>query len=91
MIYVLEVQRFEVNGHIDHPEWNGKFEHIGYMNKLFRSKNDAALYYNINNIHMRNLNSHNTWISDWDPNTFLRYIVRKYDGEYLKIHPFNNN
>jgi hypothetical protein len=34
-LYILEVQRFDSNGH---PEWNGKFEHIKYMNKLFRTK-----------------------------------------------------
>ena len=26
---------------------------------------------------MRSLNAHNTWESDWDPNTKLLYIVRK--------------
>jgi len=31
----LEVQRFNgVDGHINHPEWNGKSEHIGYMNLI---------------------------------------------------------
>ena len=35
MPYVLEVQKFNPTGHISYPEWHGKSEHIGYMNKLF--------------------------------------------------------
>jgi hypothetical protein len=86
--YILEVQRFEKNGDIEHPEWNGKFDHVGYINKLFYTKNAASLYYNNHNTHMRELNVNNTWTSDWDPNTLLRYVVRRYNGEYLKIPPF---
>ena len=29
MPYILEVQKFNINGHNAHPEWNGKSEHIG--------------------------------------------------------------
>lgn len=89
--YVLEVQRFDSDGHIIHPEWNGKSEHIGYMNKMFRTKQAACDYYDKFNPHMRSLNAHNTWCSDWDPKSCLRYIVRKYYGEYLKVSPFENN
>ena len=28
MPYILEVQRFDTDGHIIHPEWNGKKEHV---------------------------------------------------------------
>jgi hypothetical protein len=45
MPYILEVQRFDSDGHLQHPEWNGKAEHIGYMNKIFRTKWDACHYY----------------------------------------------
>jgi hypothetical protein len=89
MPYILEVQYFDVDGHLHHPEWNGKAEHIGYMNKLFTTKNKACYYYDNHNPHMRSLNAHNNWISDWDPNTRLRYVVRKSYGEYLKIPPFS--
>lgn len=87
-MYILEIQRFDIDGHIEHPEWNGKAEHISYMNKLFKTKKEACDYYDKNNPHMRSLNRHNTWVSDWDPNSCLRYIVRKYYGEYLKGQPF---
>ena len=40
---------------------------------------------------MRSLNAHNTWISDWDPDTKLLYVVREHYAEYLKIPPFNIN
>ena len=43
--YILEVQQFDSNGHNIHPEWNGKCNHIGYMNKMFRTKREASDYY----------------------------------------------
>ncbi len=38
MPYILEVQKFNSDGHIMHPEWNGKCEHLGYMNKVFKTR-----------------------------------------------------
>jgi hypothetical protein len=89
MPYILEVQKFFVDGHNIHPEWNGKKEHIGYMNKIFRTKQEASDYYHEHNKDMRVINSENHWCSDWDPNTSLLYVVREYTGEYLKISPFS--
>ena len=52
--------------------------HVGYMNATFRTRNDAAAYYDgHHNGRMRPLNAHGTWESDWDPDTRLKYIVRK--------------
>ena len=90
MPYVLEVQKFNCTGHLDYPEYNGKSEHIGYMNKVFKSKQETCDYYNICNPHMRPLNALDNWCSDWDPNTCLMYIVREHFCEYLKIPPFEN-
>jgi len=47
MPYILEVQKFC---------YNFKSEHIGYMNKIFETKQDAAIYYNNFNPHMPALN-----------------------------------
>jgi hypothetical protein len=69
--YILEAQRFNVNGHTIYPEWNGKFEHIGYMNKLFRTKKEASEYYNQFNPHMRLLNGHKNWINNYAYNMGL--------------------
>ena len=88
MPYILEVQHFFIDGHITHPEWNGKKEHIGYMNKLFRTKQEASDYYYIYNQHMRRISFINDCKSDWDPHTNLLYVIRKYTGEFLKIPPF---
>ena len=87
-MYVLEVQKFYPDGHILHPEWLGKFDHIGYIKKIFNTKKQAAEYYDLYNPNMRKLNINNTWNSDWDPVTYLRYVVREYNGEYLKIQEF---
>ena len=88
MPYILEVQKFNVHGHIQHPEWNGKCEHVGYMNKIFNTRQEACDYYDKFNPHMRSLNAHHTWRSDWDPKTNLLYIVRDRFIEYLTIPPF---
>lgn len=83
---MLEVQKFYPDGY--NPEWNGKSEHVGYMNKLFRTKQKACDYYDAYNPHMRSLNAHKTWRSDWDPDTHLMYIVRDSFYEYKKLPPF---
>ena len=88
MPYVLEVQKFNVTGNHDFPQYNGKSEHIGYMNKVFKTNKDASDYYDEFNPHMRKLNVLEHWCSDWDPNTCLMYIVRERFYEYLKIPPF---
>lgn len=82
MPYILEVQKFL---------WNSKSEHIGYINKIFDTKLDACAYYDLHNPHMRFLNEHNTWCSDWDPNSYLMYIVREHFYEYLKISDFEKS
>lgn len=87
--YILEVQRFNSDAEAEQvKEWNGKSEHIGYINKLFKTKQAASDYYDNFNPHMRSLNAHKKWCSDWDPNTHLMYIVRERFYEYLKISPF---
>ena len=76
--YVLEVLKFitEEEGNNGCLAQGGKIKHIGYMKGKFKTKNDAVSYYDRHNPHMRSLNSHNNYRSDWDPNTKLLYIVR---------------
>lgn len=62
--------------------------HRGYMNKVFGTKQKTCEYYDQHNTHMRSLNAHGTWRSDWDPTTRLRYIVRRYYGEQMSLPPF---
>ena len=88
--YVLEVVRFitEKEGENGWLNKGTRFEHIGYMNVKFKTKNDACLYYTKCNPHMRTLNANGDYKSDWDPDTKLLYIVRKYYGIYASIPPF---
>jgi len=86
--YILEVQQFDCMGHLTHPKWNGQSEHIGYMDKIFKTQQDASDYYDSFNPHMRSLCALNTWCSDWDPRNCRMYIVREYYHEYLKIPQF---
>ena len=89
MPYILEVQRFNPSGHEIHPNWNGKSEHVGYINKVFATQKEAGEYYDEFNPHMRKLNAHNTWMSDWGPRNGFMYIVRERFYEYLIIPPFD--
>ena len=82
MPYILEVQKFN---------WNSKSDHIGYMNIIFETKQDACDYYNKYNPHMPPLNEKLRHYSDWDPNTYLMYIIREHFYEYLHIPSFENN
>jgi hypothetical protein len=83
--YMLEVQYF----HDDKYSYsNTRFTHLGYITKIFKSKKDASNYYNQHNPHMKPLNECESQVSDYDPNTKLRYIIRRYYGEYLSISPF---
>ena len=76
--YVLEVLEFltEKDGENGWLVEGGKIKHIGYMKGKFKTKKDAVSYYDQHNTHMRSLNAHDTYISDWDPITKLLYIVR---------------
>tara|TARA_Y100000389_G_C17470604_1_gene530239 strand:+ start:5304 stop:5645 length:342 start_codon:yes stop_codon:yes gene_type:complete len=76
--YVLEVCEFIIEKEGDNG-WlaqGGEIKHIGYMKGKFKTKKDAVSYYDRHNPHMRSLNAHYTYISDWDPNTKLLFIVR---------------
>ncbi|KAK3262163.1 hypothetical protein CYMTET_28964 [Cymbomonas tetramitiformis] len=67
----------------------GLFKHVGYVNAIFRSKAEAAKYYDYHNPRIRALNAYGTWCSDWDPDTYLRYVVREDHDEIACIDPFD--
>ena len=91
MNYVLEVLEFitERDGYNGWLAQNGRNKHIGYMKGKFKTKKDAVSYYDRHNPHMRSLNAHNTYKSDWDPNTKLFYIVRDDYGQNATIDCFS--
>lgn len=68
--------------------WIGKFVHVGYMKQRFITKNAAAAYYDAHNPHLRPLMAHSTGVSDWDPNTRLRYIPRLAHGARMTVPSF---
>ena len=90
-IYVLEVIEFitEKDGDNGWLKLGGKFKHKGYMKAKFKEKKDAVSYYDKHNPHMRSLNAHGTYCSDWDPNTKLLYIVREDKHIIDTIEPFS--
>ena len=83
--YVLEVVEYHINKNDNLP----MLIHVGYMKGKFKTKKDAVSYYDRYNPHMRSLNAHGTYQSDWDPETKLLYIVRE-DKEIIDtINPFS--
>lgn len=87
-MYMLEIQQYDRHSHHvyrsainDRFSYISQFKHIGYVSAVFKSKDEACKYYNENNKHMRNLNAHNTYVSDWDPRSKLRYVVRTYQKQ----------
>ena len=52
-------------------------KHIGYIDCIFKTKKDACEYYDKHNPHMRSLNTHDNYKSDWDPNNKLLYTVEE--------------
>jgi hypothetical protein len=89
-IWVLEVVEFitEMDGENGWKALGGKYRHVGYMRAKFRTKKDACTYYDRHNPHMRSLNAHGTFESDWDPKTHRLYIVRKDYGCIDTVPPF---
>ena len=90
--WILEVcefiQEIDSDGNFIHNRWGDL--HIGYMNKVFDTKQDAVDYYDRHNPHMRSINAHGDYHSDWDPNTRLLYNVRQLKScEIRTITPFH--
>ena len=94
-LWILEVQKFVNLETLNNlPEEYAQsitcgFDHIGYMDIIFKTKQQASDYYDKYNSHQRSLNAWKTWISDWDAKTNLRYVLRPYNHELLTIKPFN--
>ena len=82
MPYMLEVQHY-----VDHV-----YIHLGYMDMVFETSQQACYYYDTYNPHMRSLfDSKPAGRSDIDPTTNYRFVVREYDGERLSICKFHKN
>ena len=91
--FVLEVVEFltEREGDNGWLALGSKHNHVGYMCCEFASKKDACSYYDRHNTHMRALNAHGTYCSDWDPVTRLVYIVRQSYGILGTVPAFTEN
>lgn len=87
--YILEVVKYLPETSVDDRGCIIFSKHEGYMSKIFKTPKDADKYYKIYNPHMRSIMAHEGLCSDWDPDTHLMYIIRRYHGhEYLGISNF---
>ena len=89
-IYILEEQVLDSNPGINKESETCKgFQHIGYVKKLFSSKEEAVFYYNRINPHMRSLNVNGNYTSDVDPELNIRSRVRVFQNEILDIPDYD--
>jgi hypothetical protein len=59
---------------------------LGYMKKTFKTKKEACNYYDYHNPHMRSVSICKDFVSDWDVDTKMRYIVRNlYWERFVKV------
>jgi hypothetical protein len=86
--YILEVNEYYLDFNEYYQEVHPKSKHIGYMNKIFDSKEEAIEYYDKFNPHMPSINKHNNGYSQHDPKTNLMYTIKKYCNEKLDIQSF---
>jgi hypothetical protein len=91
--YVLELQQLYPDNPPIHPKtgfYMGKYEFVGYIDKVFTSMKDTAEYYNQCNPHMPKLSPNRNQVSAWDTNTYTRCVIRKYEGfERRRIPEFS--
>ena len=85
--YTLEVLEFQPPE--DASDFTSRYKHVGFMDARFRTKKDAVSYYDRHNSHVRSLNAHNTWVSDWDPETQGAYVVRVDIDIQSTVPPFD--
>ena len=84
-MYVLEVQE-----KIPHKPC-ASFKHVGYMNRIFGIREEAARFYSIYNPHMRVIHMEDILAnySDWDIKDNRRYVVRHSHGEVRSIESWD--
>lgn len=86
MSYVIAVHNFSLSS----PFLPARLRLIGYMNKIFSSKQDAAKYYNHYNPKMPSLDLNKSYRSDLHTKSRKIYVVRKFFGQELSLPPFEN-
>ena len=75
-LYFFEVQ---------HRDKKGKYNHVGYMNRLFATEEDAAAYYAEYNPTLRPLNTNQNNTSSCNTKTNLRYKLHIYGSEDMTV------
>ena len=61
-------------------QYNKNIIHVGYLNKVFKTKQDACDFYSNKFPHMRKMNTTISNKSEFDPETNLAYIIREDHG-----------
>ena len=60
--------------------YDKRISHVGYLNKVFKTKEEACDFYSKKFPHMRKINITVSNISEFDPETNLAYIIREDHG-----------
>jgi hypothetical protein len=85
MPYVFEVQKMYYELNNNNNEVIPKSWCVGHVNKVFETREEAEEYYEKLNPHMRPINKYKNWISDFDPETRLGYLIQEYSNQVLNI------
>jgi hypothetical protein len=91
MPYIFEVRRFYYEWNNYYQEINPKTCHLGFINKVFETKNEAINYCNKFNPCARQLNDCKTWIKGCELETRYLYILQEYSDESLTIPSFEDS
>jgi hypothetical protein len=84
MKYIIEVQKICDLSDIENQ---GKFEHLGYINKICNYMKDIKKYFKLYNPHLSFRGSRRrTYLTNVDINTGCRYLIREYKNEKLTLY-----
>ena len=89
MKYIIEVQRL---CETCNPEDIGKYEHFGYINKVFTYQSKLRKYVKEHNPQLRWKGSRRSgYITSTNIETGYRYLTHIYRNEKLNLPEFNTN
>jgi hypothetical protein len=89
MKYIIEVQKICVNLDDKTETVIEEYEHIGYMNMIFKYGSDAKKYIKKHNPHLRMRGGRRPgFYSSTDLITKMRFVIRTYRNEKLNLPTF---
>lgn len=84
MKWIIEVQKI-----CDTNDEKIEYEHLGYINMIFRTNGETKKYVKAHNPRVRfKGNRRKGFYTSTDPLTNLRFMIRSYRDEKLSLNPY---